>query len=122
MKKEPHTTWGATLWERLMTKAAMLIALLAILLLLSAVCLAAQPVSKYWQDVLRKPNQTWIELYGYNNESVLAFNVRSLLEVQESMARTIVSLQADVEALEKRFKELDAYPLKPEPDPNEVAE
>lgn len=63
-------------------------------------CLGAQPASKYWQDVLRKPNQAWIERYGYNNESVLAFNVRSLLEVQETMARTIAALQADVEALE----------------------
>ena len=61
----------------------------------------AQPtVSKYWQDVLRKPNQAWIERYGYRNESVLAFNVRSLLEVQESMARTMAALQAEVKALE----------------------
>lgn len=47
-----------------------------------------QTVSKYWQDVLRKPNQVWIKLYGYNNESV-----------QESMARTIV------EALESPVNE-----------------
>lgn len=81
----------------------------------------AQPiVSKYWQDVLRKPNQAWSQNYdrtmpevtavtGAINDLVaalakkdsdLAFNVRSLLEVQESMARTILALQADVEALE----------------------
>jgi len=58
-----------------------------------------QPTTKYWQDVIRKPSQAWIELYGYNNESVLAFNVRSLLEVQEAMAGSIVALRADIEAL-----------------------
>lgn len=60
----------------------------------------AQPVvSKYWQDVLRKPNQTWINRYGYNAESVLAFNVRSLLEVQNNMGKELVGLKAIVEAL-----------------------
>lgn len=79
-----------------------------------AVAVAQEPaVKRYWQDVLRKPSQAWIELYGYNNESVLAFNVRSLLEVQESMARTILALQADVEALESP---VDVN------DPNEVKE
>lgn len=59
----------------------------------------AQPaVSKYWADVIRRPNQTWIQRYGYDNESVLAFNVRSLLENQEVMARTIVALTAKAEA------------------------
>jgi hypothetical protein len=60
---------------------------------------AAQPISKYWQDVIRKPNQTWIEQYGYDNESVLAFNVRSLLEVQNNMARELVELKAQVASL-----------------------
>ncbi len=60
---------------------------------------AGTTVSKYWQDVIRKPNQTWITQYGYNNESVLAFNVRSLLEVQNRMAQEVVALTAKVEAL-----------------------
>ena len=83
---------------------------------LIGVCIiqAAQPtVSKYWQDVLRKPSQAWIELYGYNNESVLAFNVRSLLEVQEALAREVTALQADVKALKSP---VDVN------DPNEVKE
>ena len=61
---------------------------------------AAAPVSKYWQDVIRKPNQVWITAYGYNNESVLAFNVRSILEAQDAMARQIVALKATMEALQ----------------------
>ncbi len=70
----------------------------------------AQPVvSKYWQDVIRKPNQTWIAQYGYNNESVLAFNVRSLLEIQNRMAQEVIALTAQVEALSDPN------------DPNEVA-
>ncbi len=94
----------------------------------------AQPiVSKYWQDVLRKPSQAWQSQYSRNmsevtnlmvaiqdvfdviakNDSDIAFNVRSLLEVQESMAQMIVALQADVEALENP---VDVN------DPNEVKE
>ena len=81
----------------------------------------AQPVvTKYWQDVLRKPSEQWNQSYARTmpevtavtgaindlvaaiakKDSDLAFNVRSLLEVQESMARTIVDLRADVDALE----------------------
>ncbi len=72
--------------------------ILAVIFVLSTVAFAGE-VSKYWQDLLRKPNQTWITQYGYNNESVLAFNVRSLLEVQNRIAQEVVALQAKVEAL-----------------------
>ena len=89
----------------------------------------AQPiVSKYWQDVLRKPSQTWEQSYGSTmsevaavnvamselvaaiakKDSDLAFNVRSLLESQEAMARRITALQVDVEALETTDKRVVA--------------
>ena len=48
-------------------------------------CLGAiAPRAKYWQDVILKPNQGWIESYGYGGESVLGYNVRSLLVVQQA--------------------------------------
>ncbi len=60
----------------------------------------AQPiVTKYWQDVILKPNQGWIASYGYNNESVLAYNVRSLLARQQVTMREVATLKAQVEAL-----------------------
>ena len=68
---------------------------------------AAAPVSRYWQDVLRKPNQAWIEAYGHREDSILAYNVRTLLEIQNRMAQEVVALQAKVEALDPN-------------DPNEV--
>ena len=79
-----------------------------------AVAVAQEPaVKRYWQDVLRKPNQTWIQQYGYDNESVLAFNVRSLLEVQNRIAQEVVALQAKVKALSDPNEQ-------PMDDPNEV--
>ena len=81
-------------------KIALIMAIIALLLAIGTFAFgAAAPVSKYWQDVIRKPNQTWIAQYGYNNESVLAFNVRSLLEVQNRMAQEVLALTARVEAL-----------------------
>ena len=80
-------------------------------------CLGAvAPVSRYWQDVLRKPNQQWIETYGHREDSILAFNVRSLLEVQNRIAQELVALQAKVDALDPNAKP------QPTNDPNEVVE
>ncbi len=101
-----------------MKKAFVIGIVLIVLIVLCSLALAAQPVLKYWQDVLRKPNQTWQSQYGPNmpevanlilavqdfadamakNDSDLAFNVRSLLEVQNRIAQEVVALQAKVEA------------------------
>ncbi len=59
----------------------------------------AQSVKKYWQDVILKPNQGWIASYGYNGESVLAYNVRSLLARQQVTMREVATLKAQVAAL-----------------------
>lgn len=88
--------------------------------MLVILCLgAASPSSKFWQDVLRKPSRTWQAQYDRNmpevtnllvaiqdvfdamakNDLDLAFNVRSLLEVQNRMAQEVVALNAKVEAL-----------------------
>ena len=98
-----------------MKKGTGIFGIVVIVVALIAACsmALAQPVSKYWQDVLRKPNQTWIQQYGYDNESVLAFNVRSLLEVQNRIAQEVVALQSNVEALSDPNEQ-------PMDDPNEV--
>jgi len=91
-----------------MKNVPLIIAIIALILALITVTFgAAAPVSRYWQDVLRKPNQAWIEVYGHREDSVLAYNVRTLLEVQNRIAQEVVALQAKVEALDPN-------------DPNEV--
>jgi len=37
---------------------------------------ASNRTPKHWQDLLLRLDQPWINAYGYNPESVLAFNVR----------------------------------------------
>lgn len=54
---------------------------------------------KYWQDTILKPNQGWIEDYGHNPDDVLAFNVRSILLTQQTQARTLQALKAEIDAL-----------------------
>jgi len=78
-------------------------------------CLGAadSKVPKYWQDTILKPEQAWIEAYGYNNESVLAYNVRSLIRVAQQQEIVITALKKELDALSE--------PKKVE-DPNEVKE
>ena len=83
--------------------------------ILFCLCLgaAAEKVPKYWQDVILKPKQTWIETYGYNNESILAYNVRSLILIARQQEEVITALKKELDALSDP-KEIE--------DPNEVKE
>ncbi len=54
---------------------------------------AMAPRTKYWQDVILKPNQGWIESYGYRGESVLAYNARSMLVAQQAQGQRIAALE-----------------------------
>jgi len=118
------------------TKIPFIVAIMVLVILcFAALVLGAQPVSKYWQDVIRKPNQTWQSQYSNNmpqvtnlivaiqdvfdtmakNDSDLAFNIRSILEIQTRLAQEVVTLNAIVKTLtdpEYEGKELN--------DPNEL--
>jgi hypothetical protein len=78
---------------------------------------AAAPVKKYWQDQLLKPDQAWIEAYGYNGESILAYNARSLVLLANQNGPAIRQLSEQVVELDKRLKALE-----PIVDPNEAKE
>ena len=74
---------------------------------------ASQKVPKYWQDVILKPEQAWIEAYGYNNESILAYNVRSLILIARQQEAVITALKKELDALTEPKEIID---------PNEVKE
>ena len=69
--------------------------------ILLCLCLgaAAKKVPKYWQDIILKPEQAWIEAYGYNNESILAYNVRSLILIARQQKEVITALKKEMDAL-----------------------
>ncbi len=69
--------------------------------ILLCLCLGAatKKVPKYWQDTILKPEQAWIEAYGYNNESILAYNVRSLIRVAQQQEIVITALKKELDAL-----------------------
>ena len=69
--------------------------------ILLCLCLgaAAKKVPKYWQDTILKPEHAWIEAYGYNNESILAYNVRSLILIAKQQERVITALKKELDAL-----------------------
>lgn len=70
-------------------------------LMLLGICLGAatKKVPKYWQDVILRPEQAWIEAYGYNNESILAYNVRSLILIAKQQEEVISALKKELDAL-----------------------
>ena len=73
--------------------------------LMICLCLgAAAPVSKYWQDVILKPEQAWINLYGYNNESVLAYNTARIIQLSNNQGSEIARLKERVAKLEVELK------------------
>lgn len=61
------------------------------------------PMKEYWQDKIAKPDQAWIEAYGYNDASILAFNVRRLYALCQAYQGAIQQLDAEVTKLEKRL-------------------
>ncbi len=73
------------------------------IIILIVVCVgfgaAAKKVPKYWQDIILKPEQAWIEAYGYNNESILAYNVRSLIMIAKQQEVVISALKKELDAL-----------------------
>lgn len=73
--------------------------LIAVLLCL---CLgaASKKAPKYWQDTILKPEQAWIEAYGYNNESVLAYNVRSLIRIAQQQEIVITALKNELDSVD----------------------
>lgn len=89
--------------------------------ILLCLCLgaASKKTQRYWQDTILKPEQAWIEAYGYNNESVLAYNIRSLIKVAQQQEIVLTALKKELDALTN--KELDAL-IDFVSDPNEVKE
>ena len=84
--------------------------------LMVCLCLGASvPVSKYWQDLLLKPEQAWIERYGYNNESVLAYNTARIIRLSNNQGSEIARLKERVAKLEA---ELKRGPIEKIVDPN----
>ena len=80
---------------------------IALCLLMGA---AASRAPKHWQDLLLRLDQPWINAYGYDPESVLAFNVR-----KNNLSIGLVSKQTNDH--EKRIAVLEA--LVNVDDPNE---
>ena len=90
-----------------------IIAVVIVVALAACLCMgAAAPVSKYWQDLILKPEQAWIERYGYNNESVLAYNVARIIKLGNAQGMEIQRLKERVARLEADLKP------KPVADPN----
>ncbi len=73
--------------------------MLCVLLVMFCLGAAAKKVPKYWQDVILKPEQAWIEAYGYNNESILAYNIRSLILIAKQHEEVILALKKELDAL-----------------------
>ncbi len=72
--------------------------LFVLLLMFLTVCLGStSDAPKYWQDVILKPEQAWIEAYGYNNESILAYNVRSLIQIAQQQEKVIAALKKEMD-------------------------
>jgi hypothetical protein len=70
-----------------------------IILMFGLACVAiAQSMSdpndtkKYWQDMLVKPEQGWINEYGYSDMSVTAYNVRRLYAICQNQQQQINTL------------------------------
>ena len=79
-----------------------------IIAVVAGLCIgAAAPVSKYWQDVILKPEQAWIERYGYNNESVLAYNTARIIQLGNAQGMEIQRLKERVASLEASLKPVD---------------
>jgi len=71
---------------------------------------AASPQKKYWQDQLAKPDQAWIEAYGYQGESLLAFNVRQLITAVNRHDQGIRRMAQEMLAMDKELKALTGDP------------
>ena len=65
---------------------------------------AERPV-RYWQDVLRKPTQRWINEFG-NDEILVAYNLQALINAVNNQSRAIVALKDKVLELEEQVQEL----------------
>lgn len=99
-----------------------ILAIIVVLIVAVAACLcigAAAPVSKYWQDLLLKPEQAWIERYGYNNESVLAYNTARIIKLSNNQGLEIQRLQERIDKLEAELNPPGRIKREPISDPNE---
>ena len=61
---------------------------------------------RYWQDMLRKPTQRWINEFGYNDEILVAYNLQALINAVNNQTRAIVALRDKVLELEEQVQEL----------------
>jgi len=69
-----------------------------------------EPIPKqvrYWQDSLIKPNQQWINVYRYDDMSLIAYNINILINSNQQHARIIDALRKNAIELEKRIDELE---------------
>jgi hypothetical protein len=66
------------------------------------------PEKLYWQDRLDKPEQKWIEQYGYNNDSILAYNILKLWQINQNYKRVIEQLDREILKLQQRVTALES--------------
>ncbi|HIJ71130.1 MAG TPA: hypothetical protein HPP87_07180 [Planctomycetes bacterium] len=64
-----------------------------------ALCLGAVP-QRYWQDVVPKCSQQWLNAYGYNPDAVLAYSAWKHEQEIKVLNNRLVALEARVKNLE----------------------
>jgi len=65
---------------------------------------------RYWQDVLRKPTQRWINEFGYSDELLVAYNLQALHKAVNNQGRAIIALRNKIVELEEQIRELSKPP------------
>ena len=72
----------------------------------------AQPMRpqepKYWQDILPRPNQKWIEDYGHGNEQQLAYTCARIINSYGAQQKQIAQLMERTKELKARIEALEA--------------
>lgn len=83
-----------------MKEKLVLILTLAVLALAVCGCGTGPEIKTHWQDAVLKPNQSWQDAYGTDNESVLAHGLAQTTRAVNAQARAIGILKKGQEALQ----------------------
>ena len=75
-------------------------------------CLGAAARREYWQDKILQPNQGWIEKVGQvciheRNDGMLAYNVLTLLDIQQQDGARFTALNAELAAVKARLNAIE---------------
>ena len=74
-----------------------------LVLIVAMVCFVMGATQKtYWQDLLLTPKQAWVELYGINPDSQLAYNVWIQKQLLDGQGKVIEGLKKEIEALKDK--------------------